>query len=776
MSIKILLALFFLSFTQLQAQSQYSINGFVKDSNTGEELIGATVYVPSLKLGATTNSYGFYSISLPEGNYEFNVQFIGYDRIKRTIELKENQSIDFNMTPSAQNLEEVIITGESQKDQNVRNTTTGIEKITAKEIQSIPALLGERDIMKVFQLTSGVKSGTEGSAGIFVRGGKTDQNLIILDEAPVYNSSHVGGLFSVFNPDAIKSATLSKGSFSSKHGGRLSSLLDIKMKEGNNQKFHAQGGVGLISSRLMVEGPIVKGESSYMVSGRRTYLDIVAKPFIEADKRDFQMYFFDLNAKVNSWIGSKDRVFLSGYFGRDIFSFKDEGGFDWGNKTATARWNHLFSKKLFSNLSFIYSKYDYRITSEDHKGWKSSLTGGVEDINAKLGFQYFLNPNISFNYGIDFIKHRFFPGDVSGDSGAFTDLKKDPINGYESGIYLSSNISIGSRIILEPGVRVSGFTLIGPFKSMDRVEGNNVLYKEFKDGEIIDEHYNPEPRVTATFMLSETSSLKAAYTRNIQFIHTLKSTSMNTPADLWYPSTLNISPSYSNQYVLGYYQNFKDNLLQFSAEAYYKNMENLKEFRPGTVVFASEIEPNIVEGDGYAYGLELSLKKISGKLTGWVNYTYSRVIQQFDDLNNGKEFPAFQDRPHDVNLVLMYKPSKRVELSALWTYQTGQPYTLPIQKYYSNEMVIPIYSELNKKRFKDYHRLDVAMTLHPKKTLSRRFKHSWTLSIYNLYGRKNTFIQGFAYKKDPDQYGRKYKYEKYSFFGIVPTITFNFKF
>ncbi|MFA8450490.1 MAG: TonB-dependent receptor domain-containing protein [Bacteroidales bacterium] len=780
-SFSMVLLCFFICITTTIAQNNYSINGYIKDKASGEDLIGATLYFPELKLGTVTNTYGFYSITIPEGVYKARVTFIGFNTIEKEISLDKDFQLDIELSPITEELEEVVISGKKVGHENIRNTKTGVVTISPKDIRSVPVIFGEQDIIKTLQLESGVKSGTEGMSGMYVRGGSNDQNLILLDEAPVYNVSHAGGLFSVFNSDAIKDATLIKGNYPSNFGGRLSSVLDIHMKEGNNQKFHMEGGIGLISSRLTVESPIVKGKSSFMISGRRSYLDLMSKPFVDKDERNNGFYFYDLNAKVNTWIGKKDRIFLSGYFGRDIISIGDDFNINWGNKTGTVRWNHLFNNKLFSNVSLIFSKYDYQLT-DGNKNSDLSLEGGIEDINLKTSFQYYMNPKIKFDFGADFIYHTFRPGRLVAESNSPIEQNRDLINALEGSLFASANIDLLPNWSIEAGLRYTNFAVLGPFQSKSRYEGQITTTKDYKDGEVVKLYQSPEPRLTTTYVLNENNSLKAAYSRNQQFYHILSTTSGSNPMDVWYPATEDIMPSTSNQYLLGFYHDFNKGKWNASVEGYYKDFYNVKELNSGSDIFKESIEPNILEGDGYAYGIEFSLKKTSGKLRGWANYTYSRVWHEFKELNNGKKFPGGQDRPHDISIVIMYQLSKSLELGALWTYQTGQVYTQPQRKYSYAGMEIPMYSDINGARFENYHRMDFNVTYTPKRTRNRRWKQFWTFSVYNLYGRSNPILlryedQGYGYSGKPvNQISGAKKIKAISFFKFVPSITYNFTF
>ncbi|MFA8300711.1 MAG: TonB-dependent receptor domain-containing protein [Hyphomicrobiales bacterium] len=764
-------------------QDKSTLSGFIKDAKTGETLIGATVYVSDINQGTVTNTYGYYSLSIPKGIYQVSVHYLGYDPIQKELELNSDQEQLFLLQPSSFAIGEVVVTGNRVEKEHVESTRTGVETISPRDVEFLPDVFGEKDIIKVFQLSSGVKSGNEGFSNMYVRGGRSDQNLIILDEAPVYNIMHVGGLFSVFNSDAIKNATLIKGAMPSRFGGRLSSLLDIQMKDGNNQELHGQGGLGILSSRFMLEGPLKKGRSSFMVSGRRSYIDALLAPIMSGNRA----YFYDLNTKFNTWIGNKDRLFVSAYLGRDVLRIVDgESGMDlnWGNKTATVRWNHLFNKKLFSNVSVIYSNFEYYIAPLDKNGdvaviddaadGAGLVNGGIEDINAKIDFEYYLAPKFTLKYGISSIYHRFTPGSVN----RVNNYERQPrIHGFESALYLTGIYQPSEVFTLEAGIRYNDFSIVGPYDAFSAERGVDLIHtKHYDAGELVDQFNDFQPRLSMVYLLNESSSLKASYSKNSQNIHTLSTFKFSSPLSLHVPSVRGISPSYADQYSIGYYRNLFDDKWQFSAEAYYKELFNQKDLMPGTDTYTDNVIENVIEGDGSAYGIELSAKKMKGRLTGWVNYTYSRAWQKVGDLNNGEKYPAFQDRPHDVNIVLMYKLSKRVNVAAIWVYQTGQPYSLPIAHFRDGRVNIPIYSSINGERYKDYHRLDLNISVYSKKSMKRKFKSYWSFGMYNVYGRKNAMMHSFGRKKKIDELGRNGEISKAAVLMFVPTITYNFKF
>jgi len=751
----------------------FTVSGTVKDSGNGEDLIGALVGIAEMPgTGTATNSYGFYSLTLPAGEYTLQFKSLGYQpRIER-IQLRSNFSLKVELIPTETQLTEVQIT-DSRTNDNVRKNEMGVMKIDPKAVESVPVLFGERDIIKIFQMTPGVKSAGEGNAGFYVRGGSADQNLILLDEAPVYNASHLLGFFSVFNSDALKDVSLYKGGMPAEYGGRSSSVMDIKMKDGNAKTFGAQGGIGLIASRLTLEAPIVKDRGSFIVSGRRTYADMFLKLSKDTVTKESSLYFYDLNLKANYRINDKNRIYLSGYFGRDNFGLDDIFGFDWGNKTGTLRFNHVFNDRLFSNTSLIYSDYSYRF-SFSPDGSTIKFSSSIQDVNVKQDFSFFPNPNHKIKFGLNAIHHTFVPGEITSDFESLSDLKLTNKYALESAVYLQDDMSINERIGLQYGLRYSYFDYMGKGTAYTFDEnGNTLSSKDYDKWETIQTYGGFEPRLALRYELKNNSSVKASYNRSFQYLHLLSNSTSSQPTDIWVPSSNNIKPQTSDQASVGYFRNFKENTYELSVETYYKTMRNAIDYRNGAnLFFNDQAEGELVYGKGRAYGVELLLRRQIGKLTGWVSYTWSRSLRTFDDINDGAEFPAKQDRIHDVAIVAMYTLSDRVKLSANWIYYTGAAVTFPSGKYEIEGISVPLYSERNGYRMPEYHRLDVGVTVEPKKK-SPRFESSWNFSVYNAYARRNAYAITFQQNIDnPEQT----EAVRTTLFRIVPSVTYNFKF
>lgn len=766
--------LLFLLFTSgIVNSQQYTISGTIKDSENGEDLIGATIKVKEIPTtGAVTNVYGFYSLSLEKGTYTIVFNSLGFDPITKTMFLDENKKFNIELSSASTKLKEFEVTGEIE-DENVSSTSMGIEKLDPKSIESIPVLLGEKDIIKTFTLMPGIKSGGEGSGGFFVRGGGADQNLILLDEAVVYNASHLLGFFSVFNSDAIKDVTLYKGGMPAEYGGRGSSVMDITMKDGNNKKFGASGGLGVISSRLTLEGPIVKDKGSFIVSGRRSYADVFLKLSKDENLKQSTLYFYDLNLKANYKIDDKNRVFLSGYFGRDVFGVGDLFGFNWGNATGTLRWNHLFSDKLFSNTSLIASNYDYEFkvgAGDDGFGVKAAIF----DYNLKQDFSYYLNSKNTIKFGFNSIYHTFSPGELVAENPSFNANKIKNNLASENAIYLQNEQKFNEVFSIQYGLRYSFFNFLGNNDSIKTFDTDGIQTGiEYVEKNKSNKFYGGfEPRLAMKYMLDETSSVKLSYNRNYQYIHLLSNTTAGSPTDSWVPSSNNIKPQIIDQIALGYFKNLKKNTYEFSVEAYYKNLQNQIDYKDGADLFLNgDVEKELAYGKGIAYGGEFYLKKNKGKFTGWLSYTYSRSLRKFDDINNGDYYPARQDLIHDVSIVGMYKLNEKWTISSSWVYTTGVAVTFPEGRYELEGVVVPYYSDRNGSRFPAYHRLDLGVTWYNKKT--DKFESNWNFSVYNAYARQNTY--SIAFIEDVNNPGQTVA-EQTALFKIIPSVTYNFKF
>ncbi|NRA13639.1 MAG: TonB-dependent receptor [Crocinitomicaceae bacterium] len=769
-----LILLITLSSSSLFAQ-KYTISGSVKDSTNGEDLYGATVQVKELtNVGAKTNSYGFFSLTLEKGSYTLIFRSTGFDQKEVKIVLDKDiiLHLELNVPSSVLQLGDVHVRAEKENE-NITSPEMNVTKLTPKDIETIPVLFGEKDIMKTLQLTPGIKGAGEGNAGFFVRGGGADQNLILLDEAPVYNASHLLGFFSVFNSDAIKDVALYKAGIPAEYGGRASSVMDVKMKDGNKKKFAASGGIGMISSRLTVEGPIVKNKGSFIISGRRSYVDLFLKLSKDEQIQNTSLYFYDLNMKANYKFGDKDRVFLSGYFGRDNFGFGDDFGFNWGNATGTLRWNHIVSKKLFSNTSLIYSNFDYAFNigpegEDDSFGVKSS----IQDWNVKQDFTYYANKNNTMKFGVNGIHHTFKPGALTGGNESFNEVILDSRYAVEMGAYVQNTHKIGTRINLMYGLRYSGFNLIGDGNMYEFDENGVSTTTEFDKWKTIKFHQGLEPRFSASYVLTEYNSIKLAYNRNFQYLHQVSNSTSSSPTDIWVPSSNNVNPQIADQLAVGYYHNLKKNMYALSGEIYYKILQNQIDYKNGASSFLNdEVEGEFVYGKGRAYGLEIQLQKKKGKFTGWISYTLSRSLRTFDKIDGGKEFSARQDRIHDISVVAMYKINKAVAVSATWIYYTGDAVTFPSGGYTVNNTYIPQYTERNGYRMPDYHRLDLGLTWYLKE--KKRFDSNINFSVYNAYSRENAYTITFE-PEDPYFPNGPQKAVQTTLFKLIPAITWNF--
>jgi hypothetical protein len=764
----------FPGFSENVTSKPVTISGFVVDARNGESLTGAVIYAEEIPtVGITTNSYGYFSLTLPEGNYTLIVRYLGYKTKSIPLKLTENQNINIELEEESITLDEITITGEKNNNNVVSNEL--ISKISVKEIQNIPVILGEKDILKTIQLLPGVTPAGEGNAGFYVRGGGVDQNLILLDEAPVYNPSHLLGFFSTFNSDAIKDVTLYKGGFPAEYGGRLSSVVDIKMNEGNNKEYHLSGGIGLIASRLSVEGPILKNKGSFMIAARRTYADLFLRllPGTGADSTASKttLYFYDLNLKANYQVTNKDRIYLSCYLGRDNFNLGGILGLNWGNITATARWNHIINDKIFSNSSLIFNRYSYNFNVAVGTSTMKVLSE-IKDWNLKEDINYYINSNNSLKFGFNSIYHTFVPSKV--DSTAFFRVRSmDNRYALENAVYISNEQTITKHLKANYGLRYSLFSSIGPGTVYTYDEVADIVDSvSYPSGKIYNTFGGLEPRLILNYIINDSSSVKVSYARTRQYIHLLSNTTSTTPFDLWVPSNTNILPEIADQYTLGYFRNFSNNMFETSVEVYYKNMQNQIDYRNGAnLILNNKVESQLVFGKGWGYGAEFLIRKKYGKLTGWLSYTLSKTKRQFPAINGGSTFLAKQDRPNNISVVAMYNISPRLTLSATWIYLSGNVVTFPSGRYYVDGNVVPYYTERNGYRMPDYHRLDIGLTWQRKKSL--RFESNWNFSIYNAYARENAYAINF--QPDPND-PTKMQAVQLSLFRIVPAITYNFKF
>ncbi len=764
-----------LIFTSLPsfAQKKFTISGNIKDAATGEVLIGATIRIKELSQnGAATNSYGFYSLSATEGDYTLLISYVGYITVSKQVSLDKNLTVD--MVLDARNdLTEVMVSAKGHNNDNVTSPEMGVEKLNMSQINSMPVLLGERDILKSISLLPGVKAASEGNTGFYVRGGASDQNLILLDEAIVYNASHLFGFFSTFNSDAIKDVSLYKGGMPAQYGGRLSSVLDIKMDEGNNKEDVVEGGIGLISSRIKLEGPIVKDKGSFMISARRTYIDAFLKASSDSTVKGSKLYFYDLNAKANYHFDDKNAIYLSGYFGKDVLGLRNTFGTNWGNATGTLRFNHVFNSKLFSNTSLVYSNYNYTIQSF-LPGNDFRAVSKITDIDLKEDLQYYINTNHTLRFGVDALHHNLAPGSLtSNDSSSFNSKVIQRRYGLETAAYVSDEWHINDKLTLLYGARLSGIFIFGPgtFSTYD-ADGNTISSKTYQAGDVVKTYFYLEPRLSASYSLNDQTSLKASYNRNTQNIHILSNSNSSTPTDLYAMSSNNIKPEIADQVSTGYFRNFDENIFEFSTEIYYKWLQNQIDYKDGAqLILNQDVESQLVYGTGRAYGIEFYLKKKYGRFNGWLGYTLSRTERKFDAINNGNYFPATQDRTHDISAVGIYQLNKRWSFSSTFVYGTGNAVTYPNGKYAIGGVTTYYYSERNANREPANNRLDIGATLEGKP--HKKYHSSWTFGIYNIYNHRNPYAITFRDSKTNP--GTTEAVET-SLFGRVPSVTWNFKF
>ncbi|WP_375560037.1 carboxypeptidase-like regulatory domain-containing protein [Bernardetia sp. OM2101] len=770
--------------TVFAQENTYTLSGKIRDAANGEELIGATVLVEKMPgTGAVANEYGFYSLTLPAAKYKILVSYIGFENQIFEVDLTKNITLNIEMS-EAQNLKEVVITGEREADANVTEVQMSTQVLEVEQVKKLPALLGEVDVLRTLTLLPGVQSAGEGTGGIFVRGGANDQNLILLDDAPVYNASHLLGFFSVFNSDAIKSVKLYKGGIPAQYGGRLSSIIDIRMKNGNNKKFNASGGVGTVSSRLTVEAPI-NDKSSFILSGRRTYADQFLRFAKDTALRKNKLYFYDFNAKANYEISDKDRIYLSGYFGRDVFKFGEGFGLNWGNSTATLRWNHIFNQKLFLNTTVVYSNFNYGFEINDdvqNFNWDS----GITDYSVKLDFDYFINPKNTMTFGTENIYHHFNPTEIvpQNDESIFNSFKLSDKFAFENAFYVANEQKISDKIILQYGLRFSMFQNVGKTEEYEYTEGEPKTDANITDTLRYDKlepysfYAGFEPRLAINYKINDASAIKASYNRTRQYLQTVSTNTAALPFDRWIPTNKHIDPQLSDQVALGYFQNFADNKWEASIEGYYKYMQNQIDVRDGEDLLLNDnIEEALAAGNAWSYGLEFYIKKNYGKTTGWISYTLSTTQRQIDEINLGNAYSPRYNRPHNLAVVVAHQFSPRVTLAGNFIFTSGAAVTFPVGRYRVGNQVVDYYEsgKRNNSRLPDYHRADISLTIDGKQ--KKNWKGSWNFSIYNFYNRKNAFSIYFREKQDENEEGTgEYEAVKTTLFGIIPSITYNFKF
>lgn len=753
------------------AAEKFTISGTIRSAAKGETLIGASVRAGNW--GTNSNEYGFYSLTLPRGTYTLEVTAIGLQSVQQKVELTRDTKINFSLQDEVKSLEGVVVNAQS-RGRSISSPQMGVERLSTREIKNIPVLLGERDILKTIQLLPGIKSAGDGNSGFYVRGGAIDQNLILLDEAPVYNASHLLGFFSTFNSDAIKDMTVYKGGMPAQYGGRLSSVLDIKMNDGNNQDYNVSGGVGLISAKLNVEGPIQKDRSSFLVTGRRTYADMFLKLSKDSAVNNNTLYFYDLNAKLNYQLGERDRLFLSGYFGKDVLGVGKSFGIEWGNGTGTLRWNHIFSNRLFANTSLIFSNYKYKISIRSG-GDDFDIFSQIQDWNLKQEYQWNASSRNSVRFGFNTIYHRITPGEVDAkNSVSVNDAALQKRYSWENALFISNTWKATDKLNLTYGARLTSFSILGQgdYFQID-ADGNVTDTFSYRAGEFVKTYVNLEPRLAASYVLSPISSVKAAYVRNVQNLHLVSNSTSSNPTDKWIASTNIIKPEVSDQVSIGYYRDLANRRWELSVETYYKTMQNQIDYRDGADIFANSdaIESQLLFGKGRAYGIEMLIKKKAGKFTGWVSYTLSKTEKKINGINNNRWYNARQDRTHEIAIVGSYQLTSKWTISANWVYYTGDAVTFPAGKYRIDDQTIFYYTERNGYRMPSYHRLDLGATCELKK--KKRWSSELTFSLYNAYGRENAYAINF--QDNPDDPSRT-EAVRFALFKFIPSISYNFKF
>ncbi len=786
MKVKKLIVIAFLSIPVFVfGQDKFTISGYVKDSLSGETLIGSTVSILGESKGITSNQFGFYSITLPAGTYNFICTYVGYLPKIEKIDLNTNVEHNFEVAPKI-TTEQAVVVFSKKRDANVKNAQMGKIDLSINQVKSIPAFLGEIDILKTIQLLPGIQSAGEGSSGLYVRGGGPDQNLILLDDAVVYNTGHLFGFFSIFNGDAIKSTSLIKGGMPAQYGGRLSSVLDISMKEGNDKNLVVQGGIGLIASRFSIEGPIKKNKASFIISARRTYVDALAKPFIKKSSSFYGSgyYFYDLNAKVNYKFSEKDRLYLSGYFGKDKFDFVNgkqslKVNIPWGNSTGTLRYNHVFNNRLFSNTTIVYNDYNFNFGANQNN-FQINLFSGIKDWNVKEDFDLYPFTNHKLKFGAIYTYHTFTPNVVSGNQDSVKFLPNNPPLKYahEGAIYIQDDWDVSNKIKINAGIRESIFQQVGRYKNyVTDINGNRLDSMVYKKGQPVITYFGFEPRFTIRYAINDETSVKASITRNLQYIHLVSNAGTTLPTDLWVPSTLKVKPQESWLYALGLFKNFNDNMYETSVEVYYKQLKNQIEYEEGyTPATLEDTENFFTFGKGWSYGTELFINKTKGRLTGWIGYTLSWTYRKFPGLNSGEKYFAKYDRRHDLSVVGIYELSKKWKLSGTFVFGSGNAATLPQRFYIYDGVLTQEYSRINEYRLPSYSRLDLGAIYTPNKHPGRKLKSEWVFSIYNAYNRKNPYFIYFDQDGSPYNGTLKVQAKQVSIFPIIPSVTWNFKF
>lgn len=788
------LSLFFvlLSTLTFAASAQFTLSGTVTDATTGETIIGATVFPTNSSRGTSTNAYGFYSLTLSEGAQEIAISFIGYETQVKQFNLTAPLTFNAELRPAVVAFDEATVVGD--RSNHTQGTDLGRESVEVDQIKALPALLGEVDVLKVLQFLPGVSSAGEGNSGFYVRGGGPDQNLILLDDATIYNASHLFGFFSVFNADAIKHIDLIKGSMPAEYGGRVSSVLNIALKEGNSKEWTASGGLGLISSRLTVEGPVIKDKCSLILSGRRTYIDVLTKPALKGTAFEGTgYYFYDLNAKINYKISDKDQLFLSGYSGQDVFSFTSaDVGFNteipWGNTMASLRWNRILNDRMFLNVGATYSEYTFSFLAGQDE-FQFGFESGIKDLAGRTEWSYYPNLRHSIKAGIDYVHHDFIPTDFTARSGdtEFDTGASEQTFSHEAAVYLQDDVDLTEKVRLHAGLRWSGFWHVGPFTRypLDAPGIQSQSPVVYEAGELVKFYKGWEPRLAVRITSGPRSSIKAGYSENYQYVHLTSLGTSSLPGDIWIPSSDRVNPQWGRQASLGYFQTLgKDSQWEASIEGYWKELENLVAYGENTSPednIGNNVDNNLVFGDGWSYGLETFVKKREGRLTGWIGYTWSKTERQFDELNNGLDFPAKYDRRHDLSVVLDWTINKQWRMGGAFVYATGNSLTLPVQWYLFEGRITDVYGARNGYRMAAYHRADISATLTPDRSKSKkrrdlRAESSWTFGFYNVYNRMNPYFIFFSNEGDLSSGTLDLKANQVSLFPIIPSVTWNFNF
>ena len=786
---RVILLFFFISPLSILAQEKYTLSGVISDASSNETLIGVNILFPDQQTGTITNEYGFYSITLPEGTYKLLISYLGFQNVVETIELNSDITKNFSLNEATEALDEIVITEDVEK-LNIRKPQMSVNALSANTIKQIPVVLGEVDVIKAITLLPGVTTAGEGASGFNVRGGSADQNLILLDEAIIYNSSHLFGFFSVFNPDAIKDLRLYKGGIPARYGGRVSSVLDIYQKEGNSNEFHANGGIGAVSSRLLVEGPIKKEKGSFLLGGRASYAHL----FLPLFDIDNIAYFYDLNTKLSYRLNQNNNIYLSGYFGRDVFSINDSFENTYGNTVLNFRWNHLFSDKLFSNLSLIYSDYYYGLNLEFVEfNWNS----GIRNFNLKYDFKHYLNDKVKLQYGLNSIYHKFNPGEIEPSTSTSGINPQKLIDKYalENALYFDIEHQLTDNLTASYGLRYSNFLRLGQ-DELNRYENDQAVIfndqlqiyekaepigkEEFKRSDVIESFNNLEPRLALAYQLNNKSSVKASYNRMTQYLHLLSNTNSPTPLDVWTPSGKYAKPQILDQYAIGYFRNFSNNTYSLELESFFKTVKNRIDYIDGADLIANDaIEQVILNGRARAYGLEVLLRKNEGRFTGWLAYTLSKSEQQTEGrtanetgINNGEWYNTPFDKTHDISFTGSYELTKKWSFNANFLFQTGQPVTYPNGQYEYNGIRIPSYTNRNEFRLPTYHRLDLSASYTPRPDKLKGFRGEWVFGIYNVYNRRNAASISFSQNRDTS----RNEATRLAIFGVVPSVSYNFKF